>query len=116
LNWLWFSLIGLASGVVSGLGIGGGTVLIPALVFLFRMDQHAVQKINLIYFVPTAIIALITHFRSRNVDVRPLPVIIAAGLVGAAAGSIVAINIDGSVLKRIFGVFLFCMGVYEVLK
>jgi len=116
MNWLWYSLIGLASGVVSGLGIGGGTVLIPALVFLFGMDQHAAQKINLIYFVPTAIIALITHFRSKNVDMKPLPAIIAAGLAGAALGSIAAIQMDGGILKKSFGVFLFFMGIYEVRK
>jgi len=116
MDWLWLSLIGLAAGVVSGLGVGGGTVLIPALVFLFGMDQHSAQNINLIYFVPTAIIALITHFKSRNVALRPLPVIIAAGLVGAAAGSIAAVRMDGEILKKIFGVFLFFMGIYEVRK
>jgi len=116
LGWLWFILIGLASGVVSGLGIGGGTILIPALVFLFGMDQHAAQKINLIYFVPTAAVALITHFRNKNVEVRPLPVIVIAGVIGAAAGSLVAVRMDGDVLKKIFGVFLFLMGIYEVFK
>jgi len=114
--WFWYALIGLASGVISGLGIGGGTILIPALVFLFGMDQHAVQNINLIYFIPTALIALATHFKQKNVEVRPLPVIIATGLIGAAIGSLIAVRMDGDILKKVFGVFLFLMGIYEVSK
>ena len=57
---IWIIVIGIVSGMISGMGIGGGTILIPALLFLQDMNQQQAQGINLIYFIPTAVIALIT--------------------------------------------------------
>ena len=55
------ALIGFLSGIISGMGIGGGTILIPALLFLTDITQQQAQGINLIYFIPTALTALMTH-------------------------------------------------------
>ncbi|MGN0134608.1 MAG: TSUP family transporter, partial [Anaerotignum sp.] len=60
--------IGFFSGIISGMGIGGGTILIPALLFLTGIDQHQAQGVNLIYFIPTAITALITHQKKGNLS------------------------------------------------
>ena len=56
------AVVGLLAGIISGMGIGGGTILIPALVMLTDISQQGLQGINLVFFIPTAIIALITHF------------------------------------------------------
>ena len=53
--------IGFFSGIISGMGIGGGTILIPALLFLTEVNQQQAQGVNLIYFIPTAVVALITQ-------------------------------------------------------
>ena len=63
---MWVALIGFGSGIISGMGIGGGTILIPALLFLTGLDQHQAQGINLIYFVPTAVTALCIHFQEKE--------------------------------------------------
>ena len=55
--------IGFFSGIISGMGIGGGTILIPALLFLTEVNQQQAQGVNLIYFIPTAVVALIAHRR-----------------------------------------------------
>ena len=58
--------IGFFSGIISGMGIGGGTILIPALLFLTEVNQQQAQGVNLIYFIPTAVMALITHRKNGH--------------------------------------------------
>ena len=111
-----YVIIGLLSGIISGMGIGGGTILVPALSIIYGMQQQAVQKINLIYFIPTAFIALITHVKQGNIEKKPLPPIIAFGLIGAAAGSLAAMGMQADILRRCFGFFLLAMGLYEFVR
>jgi len=111
-----YVIIGLLSGIISGMGIGGGTVLVPALSIIYGMQQQTVQKINLIYFIPTAVIALITHVKQGNIEKKPLLPIIAFGLIGAAAGSLVAVGMKADILRKCFGFFLLAMGFYEFFR
>jgi len=113
---LWLVIIGFASGIISGMGIGGGAILIPALGILFSMEQHEAQKINLLYFLPTAAIALRTHVKSGNVETQGLTRLILFGLIGATAGALVAINIDAGWLRKGFAIFLLIMSVHEFIK
>ncbi|MBQ5589894.1 MAG: sulfite exporter TauE/SafE family protein [Anaerotignum sp.] len=113
---MWVALVGFCSGIISGMGIGGGTILIPALLFFTDITQQQAQGVNLIYFVPTAITALITHQKKGNLDwktARPLAVL---GLAGAAAGAFLAVSLESEILRRIFGGFLFLMGLSEMFK
>ena len=111
-----YILIGLAAGVISGMGIGGGVILIPALVFFTGTAQHAAQGINLLYFLPTAVIALWVHIKNHNIQKDVLPALIISGLVGAIGGSLLANWISGETLGHIFGYFLLLMGGLEVFK
>lgn len=114
--WIWQIIIGFVAGLISGMGIGGGTVLIPALNVLFAMDQKAAQNINLLFFIPTGIIALITHKFKGNIEKKGLAVLIFFGLLGATIGAVVAIRTDAALLRKGFGLFLLGMGIYEMLK
>lgn len=109
-------LSGLFSGIISGMGIGGGTILIPALTMFLNVDQHRAQGVNLLFFIPTAIIALFIHKKNNNLDFKIAKPLIITGLLGAAIGSFVAISIDAQLLRRLFGIFLFAMGGYEIYK
>ncbi len=111
-----FILTGLVSGIISGMGIGGGTVLIPVLTVFMGIEQKTAQAINLIYFIPTAAIALIDHFRKGRIEKKVLFKIVLMGLLGAVAGSFIAMRIDSSMLRRCFGVFLGIMGCMEIWK
>ncbi|HPZ70962.1 MAG TPA: sulfite exporter TauE/SafE family protein, partial [Peptococcaceae bacterium] len=72
-------IIGLLTGILSGLAIGGGTLLVPALVFLMHLPQQTAQGVCLASFVPTAFVAVLTHFRQNNVDLKlALPLTIGA--------------------------------------
>ncbi|MGE5629694.1 MAG: sulfite exporter TauE/SafE family protein [Caulobacteraceae bacterium] len=108
------TIIGFASGIISGMGIGGGTILIPALVFILGTRQQIAQSINLLVFIPSAIGAIIIHLKNKNIEKSILIKLIIAGCAGAVAGSYLAVNLDSNLLKRIFGVFLLVMGLYEV--
>ncbi len=107
-------LIGLVSGIISGMGIGGGAVLIPALVLINGVSQQVAQGINLVYFIPTAIVSLVVHLKKKNIDVKTALIIGSFGLLGAIAGALMTGYIGDSILRRIFGVFLLAVGVYEV--
>lgn len=109
-------LAGFVSGIISGMGIGGGAVLIPALVFLANTPQHAAQCTNLVYFIPTAIVALIVHIKNKCINFRIAIPIILFGLAGAYAGSRLAASISGKTLGKLFGVFLLFVGCYELLR
>lgn len=107
-------IIGFASGIISGMGIGGGTLLIPALVFIIGTKQQIAQSINLIVFIPSAIAALFVHARKHNIEKGLLLKLAVTGCAGAVIGSLLAVNLDSNLLKKFFGAFLFIMGVYEI--
>lgn len=113
---LMLILIGLCSGVLSGMGIGGGTLLIPALTIFCGLAQQEAQAINLIYFVPTAIIALITHRKQGTLELQKAKAIIPLGLLSAAVGAWLAVALQADVLRRAFGAFLVLMAVGELRK
>ncbi|MBQ4145569.1 MAG: sulfite exporter TauE/SafE family protein [Clostridia bacterium] len=109
-------LTGFLSGIISGMGIGGGAILIPALTLFQGVSQQVAQGINLVYFLPTAIVSLIVHIKNKNVEIKTALIIGLSGLIGAMGGALLAIKLDGDLLRRMFGVFLFFIGVYEVIK
>lgn len=113
---IWVVAIGFFSGIISGMGIGGGTILIPALIFLLGLDQHQAQGVNLLYFVPTAVVALTAHAKNKNVLWKTAKPLAFLGLAGAAAGALLAVSLDAELLKKIFGGFLFLMGLSEIFK
>jgi len=109
-------LVGFAAGIISGMGIGGGAILIPALTFLFGMQQQNAQHINLLYFIPTALLAVRVHNKNGNIEKKGLWKLIIWGLVGALPGALIAVNIDAGYLRKGFAVFLLAMGLYEIWK
>lgn len=101
-------LVGLAVGVLVGLlGIGGGVVLVPALVYLLRMDQHLAQGTSLfILLPPIGLGALREYWTEGNVDLRA-GILCAVGiLVGALGGSLIALPLLSRHLQGMFGCFL----------
>lgn len=110
------AIIGFLSGIISGMGIGGGTILIPSLVIFYSLQQQKAQGVNLIVFLPVAVIALITHHKKGNIDFSFAKLIILGGIVGAVIGSILAIKIDPLRLKKYFGFFLLVVGSIELIK
>ena len=113
---MFIGIIGFLSGIISGMGIGGGAILIPALVLLCGVSQQTAQGINLVYFLPTAIASLIIHIKNKNVEIKTAAVIGISGVIGAIGGTMLAVYLSGEILKKLFASFLFIIGIYEVYK
>lgn len=106
-------LAGFFSGVVSGMGIGGGAILIPILTMFLNIGQQAAQCVNLVYFIPTAIAALVIHIKNKSVDFKAAFPIIGFGIIGALLGSWIAVYMSAGILRKIFAVFLFAVGINQ---
>jgi uncharacterized protein len=107
-------LIGFLAGIIGGMGIGGGTILIPSLIFLIGTEQHIAQSVNLLSFIPTAIVAILIHLKHKSIQKELVLKLILLGVVGALVGSFIAVNLDSNLLKKAFAGFLFIMGIYEI--
>ena len=107
-------LIGIVSGIISGAGMGGGTILIFLLSFVMGVEQHIAQATNLIFFIPTSIVAIIVNLKNKNIDLKLATIISICGGIGAIIGANIAINIDVGLLKKIFGIFLALVAINEI--
>ena len=107
-------LIGIVSGIVSGTGMGGGTILIFLLSFILGIEQHTAQATNLIFFIPTSIVAIIVNFKNKNIEVKQAIIISIFGVLGAIIGANIAIYMDVKILKKGFGIFLIFVTMNEI--
>ncbi|MGO1469119.1 MAG: TSUP family transporter [Tissierella sp.] len=109
-------IIGFLSGIISGMGIGGGTLLIPSLVLLIGLSQIQAQGVNLITFIPVAIIAISTHKKNGNIEFKYTKTVALSGILSAIIASTIAVKISPNILKKYFSVFLLTMGLFEFFK
>ena len=112
-GFLWLVLAGLVSGIFGGMGMGGGTLLIPILTILLGFAQRNAQAINLLVFIPMAIVSLIIHIKNKLVDFKVgIPVMI-SGTIFSVGGSIITNLIGNDIMRKIFGIFLLIVGIYQ---
>lgn len=107
-------LIGVISGIVSGTGMGGGTILIFLLTFLMNIEQRAAQAVNLIFFIPTSIVAIIVNIKNKNIDSKLSIIVSIFGVLGAIIGAKIAIKMNVEILRKCFGTFLAIIAIYEI--
>lgn len=111
--------IGIISGIISGTGMGGGTILILILSAFMGIEQHVAQATNIVFFIPTSIVAIIVSFKQKLIDVKTGITIIIFGIIGAGIGAKLAGSIKSEDLKRYFGIFLAliaCYQIYEIVR
>ena len=113
MEFLLYALAGVAGGVLGGMGMGGGTVLIPLLGIFLGEAQHAAQALNLIGFLPMAAVALVIHFKNGLVEYKKAVFIILPALAFAALGCFAAKLQDGETLRRVFGGFLMALSALQ---
>ena len=107
-------LTGFVSGIVSGTGMGGGTILILCLSIFLGIDQKIAQATNLIFFIPTSIAAIYVNIKEGNINFKIAKIVIFWGIIGAIIGALVAQKIDVNLLKKLFGVFLAFISIHEI--
>lgn len=114
MGWLTAALAGLVCGVLSGLGVGGGTLLMVWMTAVVGLSQQTAQGINLLYFLPTAVCALFFHIKNRLICWKVVIPAAVAGCLVAAGTAWLATSMDTALLRRLFGIFLLIVGVTEV--
>ena len=107
-------IIGVATGIISGFGIGGGSLLVLYLTAITGMPQYAAGGINLLYFIGCAPAALIGHIKNKLVERRVVLWCALAGVVVAIPTSLLVNHFDSDWLRRLFGLLLLYIGVKEL--
>ena len=105
-----YIIFGIIGGLLGGMGMGGGTLLIPLLTIGLSVPQPTAQFINLVAFIPMSALALIVHIRNGYVVKKRIFYVIVPALVFAVAGSFIATVVSAAILKKAFGGFLILLG------
>lgn len=110
-------LIGLTAGFVGGaLGLGGGIIIVPALIYLLNFSQHQAQGTSLMVLLfPVGIFAVMNYYQAGYIDWKLALFLMLGVVVGSYFGSMVSINIPATTLRRIFGFFIVLVGIKMIL-
>lgn len=109
-------IAGLATGILSAWGVGGGSLLIVYMTVFAGIPQQTAQGINLLYFIPTSSTALWSHLKNNLVEKSLAWPAIAAGIATTFAGALLVTNIDTQLVRKLFGVFIIAVGVREIFR
>ena len=101
-------IIGLLGGIASGsLGVGGGIIIVPALVYFMGFNQHLAQGTSIaILLPPTGILAAMQYYKKGFIDIKVAIILMTIFVVGAYLGSLISFNIPAKTLKKVFGLFM----------
>jgi len=115
-QWITFIIIGLFGGVASGLfGVGGGIVIVPALIYWAGFSQHKATGTSLaVLLPPIGLAATVQYYQNGNVDVKAATILAVTMFIGAWGGAFLANQMKGPHLRLAFGVFVFGVGVYLI--
>ena len=108
MEFVLYIVAGLLGGVLGGMGMGGGTVLIPLLNIFYGVGQHLVS------FIPMAIVALIFHLKNKLVEFDKILLIAVPGIFACILGCYIARAITGDLLRRCFGGFLILLSAFQL--
>jgi len=114
--WIRLLVIGLITGLVNGLlGIGGGTILIPCMVFLLGISQHQAHGTSLAIILPTALVSALVYGLNSDLDIKLSLQVALGGMTGGYLGARLMNHIPALALKKFFAVFMFLAGLRMVL-
>lgn len=113
MTWLAVA-VGIATGIISGFGVGGGSLLVLYLTAVMGVAQYAASGINLLYFLFCAPAALISHIRNKCVEWQAVLWCVPTGIATSLLSAFVASNMHSDLLRRLFGGLLLYIGVREL--
>ena len=112
----WEIIAGIIGGIVAGMGMGGGTLTIPILTIFLKYEQLRAQGVNLIAFLPMAIVALTIHIKNKLVDFKNTWMLALIGSVFSLIGALIANHISNGILKKLFALFLIGLGIWQFIE
>jgi len=107
-------VVGIALGFLAGLGVGGGSLLMLWLTMVLNVEHPVARSINLMFFIPSAIIASVFRWKQGTLNIKKVIPAIITGCIAAAFFSFLSKNMDISALKKLFGILLLFTGLREV--
>lgn len=116
MSFILYLAAGFLSGMLGGMGMGGGTVLIPVLTLFFGVEQHVAQATNLIAFLPMAAFSLKVHSDKGLLRTDGVWQVVLPALITSVAGGFVAAFLPGEILKKLFGAFLVFLAIKGALE
>lgn len=111
-----YAVLGFVSGIFGGLGMGGGTLLIPLLNIFLGLEQKLCQGINLVSFLVMALFSLIIHYKNGYVQTKGILFIIISGVIFSLGGALLAGLVPSNILRISFGIFLCILSIVEFIK
>lgn len=113
-----FTLLGLLAGILSGfIGVGGGVIIVPALVFFFNFTQKMAQGTTIALLIPPiGILAAWTYYKQGDVNIKAAALICLGFVLGGLIGAKFATNMNNDLLRKIFAVILVLIGLQMFLK
>lgn len=114
MNIVLFIIFGFLAGILGGMGLGGGTVLIPLLTIFLGVTQKLAQGYNLISFLVMAVVAIIIHAKNKMIDLKSIVWVVVFGAGFCVLGAYLTTIIDTKILKMIFGGFLILLALWQV--
>lgn len=113
---IWDIIAGFLSGVIGAMGLGGGAVLLIYLALFKDTNQLTAQGINLIFFIPVAVLSVIIYAFKKQIKWKMVLPIAATGLLGAVAGFFLSGLIGDKIVAKIFGGLLCLMGIWQIIS
>lgn len=113
MNIVLYIIFGVLAGVFGGMGLGGGTVLIPLLTIFLSVNQKLAQGYNLLTFLIMAVVAIIIHAKNKLVDLKSIIWIVVFGAVFCVGGALLTTIVDTKILKIIFAIFLILLSIWQ---
>ena len=107
-------LVGMLTGATASMGLGGGFILLVYLSVFTEIPQDIAQGINLLFFLPIALLSLVIHIKNKLTDLKLVGKYLILGLPCAIAGSYVAGITDVAVLRKLFGIFVLYIGINQL--
>ncbi len=115
LDSFWFAiLIGAVLGFLSGLGVGGGSLLLLWLTVVLGTQQSQARLMNLMFFIPCAAIACLFRWKQGNLNPPKILIPIIFGLLGTVLGNLLGQQLNVDILKKVFGIFFIICGIREI--
>lgn len=110
------AIIGFFSGILSGMGVGGGMLLIPAVRIFMNIGQQSAQSLNLFCFIPSSVCAIFVHLKNKKIDIKTALPVILTGVPFALLGAYISTSISSNLLSRLFGGFILIFGIREIIS
>ena len=107
-------LAGAVLGMLSGMGVGGGSLLILWLTLVLQMPHETAQSINLMFFIPCAVIACLFRFKQGKLVLRDILPALAVGILSAVLFTLLSRQLDTDLLRKPFGILLLITGLREL--